>query len=104
MIDLLGERQIVVPCEGKFCHPLAAVYRLDVLPLVEQLLAADRLRPAFLFDQADTSRIMVEELRAVDSELSTLANLNHPEDYLRALAAEGLAPEPGVVQKIIREG
>src|SRR5688572_25531949 len=28
MTQLLGERQIAVPCEGKFCHPLAAVYRL----------------------------------------------------------------------------
>jgi molybdenum cofactor guanylyltransferase len=92
MTELLGNHQIAVPCEGKFCHPLAAVYRLDVTPQIESLLAADRLRPAFLFDAVDTIRVPVEELQAVDPELRTLANLNHPREYLDALAAEGLAP------------
>ena len=92
MTELLGGHQIAVPCEGKFCHPLAAVYRLDVTPHIESLLAADQLRPAFLFDAVDTLRVPVAELQAVDPELRTLANLNHPREYLDALAAEGLAP------------
>jgi molybdopterin-guanine dinucleotide biosynthesis protein A len=100
MTELLGAHQIAVPCEGKFCHPLAAVYRLEVSPLVEQLLSADRLRPAFLFDEADTLRIPLDELRAVDPDLNTLANLNHPADYLRALAAQGLAPETTIIDQL----
>ena len=71
-----------------------------MLPLVERLLAADRLRPALLFDEADTLRVPVEELRAVDPDLNTLANLNRPEDYLNALAAEGLAPTPEIVERL----
>jgi molybdopterin-guanine dinucleotide biosynthesis protein A len=100
MMELLGDHQIAVPCEGEFCHPLAAVYRLDVLPVVEELLSADRLRPAFLFDEVHTRRVPVEELRSLDPELNTLANLNHPEDYVRALAAEGLTPDPEFLARL----
>jgi molybdopterin-guanine dinucleotide biosynthesis protein A len=102
MLELLADRQIAVPCAGTFCHPLAAVYRLDVAPTIERLLSADRLRTADLFDEADTLRVPIEELRGVDPELSTLANLNHPSDYLAALAAEGLAADPAVVEKLTR--
>ena len=39
MFTLLGDHQIAVPREGKFHHPLAAVYRTSVLSHVERLLA-----------------------------------------------------------------
>jgi molybdenum cofactor guanylyltransferase len=103
MTKLLGSQQIAVPCEGQFCHPLAAVYRLDVLPRIERLLESDRLRPAFLFSEADTLRVPVKDLRDVDPQLTTLANLNHPRDYLDALAAEGLSPDPAVIAKLSPE-
>src|SRR4051794_24121870 len=54
MIELLGDHVIAVPDVGGYRHPLAAVYRVTVLPVVERLLAEDRLRPAFLFDQVPT--------------------------------------------------
>jgi molybdopterin-guanine dinucleotide biosynthesis protein A len=71
-----------------FTHPLSAIYRRAVLPHVEQLLAQDRLRPAFLFDMVRTRRVSPEEMTA-DPELLTLRNLNTPEDYERALAQAG---------------
>lgn len=89
MFELLGDHEIAVPRDGSFHHPLAAVYRTTVLTHVERLLAADRLRPRFLFDEADTIEIPVDELRAVDPQLSTLENLNHPESYRAALATVG---------------
>src|SRR5262245_44337904 len=49
MIELLGEDSICVPEVGAYHHPLAAVYRLGVLPTVERLLAENRPRPVFLF-------------------------------------------------------
>ncbi len=85
MFELLGPHDIAVPRDGKFHHPLAAVYRVSVLDHVQQLLAADRLRPFFLFDELNTREVPVEELRDVDPKLATLENLNHPEDYQRAL-------------------
>ena len=97
MFELLGEHEIAVPRDGEHHHPLAAVYRATVLSHIQQLLDADRLRPRFLFDEVHTREVAMDELRLVDPQLSTLENLNRPEDYLAALAAAGLNPPPGVL-------
>ena len=72
-----------------FAHPLSAVYRRSVLPQVEELLAKDRLRPAFLFDLVRTRRVAPAEMTA-DPQLRTLRNLNTRDDYERALADAGI--------------
>lgn len=79
----------VIETDG-FAHPLSAVYGRAVLPHVESLLAADRLRPAFLFDAVKTRRVSPAEM-TVDPDLHTLWNLNTREDYEKALAAAGLS-------------
>jgi molybdopterin-guanine dinucleotide biosynthesis protein A len=89
MVELLADHQIAVPREDRFFHPLAAVYRTDLLPQVEALLAEHRTRPFFLYDRADTREVPVAELRDVDPELLTLENLNTPQEYLRALERAG---------------
>lgn len=93
MIDLMGDHDIAVMEIDGFPHPLSAVYRRDVLPKVEALLAQDKLRPVFLFDAVRTRRVRTEEMALVDPELRTLRNLNTREDYLAALAEAGLAQE-----------
>lgn len=93
IIELLGRHDIAVMEIDGFTHPLSAVYRRSVLPHVEALLAADRLRPAFLFDAVDTLRVRPEDMRALDPELRTLRNLNTREDYLAALADAGFQAE-----------
>jgi molybdopterin-guanine dinucleotide biosynthesis protein A len=90
MIELLGDDDIAVVEIDGFPHPLSAVYRRRTLPHVEALLAADRLRPVFLFDAMRTRRVHPAELAAVDPQLLTLRNLNTREDYLDALASAGL--------------
>ena len=50
MLTLARGYDIAVMDIDGFAHPLSAVYRRDVLPHVDALLAADRRRPAFLFD------------------------------------------------------
>jgi molybdopterin-guanine dinucleotide biosynthesis protein A len=77
--------QIAVPHVGGFYHPLAAAYRVAVLPAVRELLAADRLRPVFLFDAVPTRVVEPHELTDVDPHLDSLRNLNTPEDYAAAL-------------------
>src|SRR5450432_1038278 len=62
MIDLLGDKQICVPRVGGYHHPLAAVYRLEVLSAVDKLLEQDRLRPVFLFDAVPTRVVEPPEL------------------------------------------
>jgi molybdopterin-guanine dinucleotide biosynthesis protein A len=91
MFQLLGDFDIAVPFDGEHHHPLAAVYRPAVLPHIERLLAAQRMRPRFLFDEVLTREIPVNDLRAVDPPLSTLENLNFLQDYHAALAAAGFA-------------
>jgi molybdopterin-guanine dinucleotide biosynthesis protein A len=90
MIELLGDHDIAVMEIDGFPHPLSAVYRRTTLPLVESLLARDRLRPVFLFDAVRTRRVRPEEMVTIDPQLLTLRNLNTREDYLAALADAGL--------------
>jgi molybdopterin-guanine dinucleotide biosynthesis protein A len=85
MIDLLGDYSICVPYAGGFHHPLAAVYRVDVLDAARELLAADRLRQGLLFETVSTRVVVAEELTDVDPTLQSLRNLNTPDDYEAAL-------------------
>jgi molybdopterin-guanine dinucleotide biosynthesis protein A len=94
MVHLLGDHDIsVVEIDG-FAHPLSAVYRRRTLPQVEALLAADRLRPVFLFEAVRTRRVQPAEVTSVDPQLLTLRNLNTHEDYLDALSSAGLQMPP----------
>ena len=89
MFDLArGHTIAVIEIDG-FAHPLSAVYRRSTLPVVEDLLSKDRLRPAFLFEAVQTRRVRPEQMTS-DPELRTLRNLNTPEDYRRALVEAGL--------------
>jgi len=88
--QLLEDNEIVVPTEGGRPHPLAAIYRVSVHSLAEQLLAEDQRRPAFLFERAMTRKIPVTELKGHDPELLTFQNMNEPADYLRLLKSAGL--------------
>jgi molybdenum cofactor guanylyltransferase len=85
MLELLGDRQICVPYVDGFHHPLAAVYRVEVVRAVDRLLAQKRFRPVFLFESEATRVVTAEELRDVDPELKSLRNLNSPGDYEAAL-------------------
>ena len=89
MLELAHGYDIAVMEIDGFTHPLSAVYRRATLPFVEDLLAKDRLRPAFLFELVKTRRVQPEEMTA-DPDLRTLRNLNPREDYERALADAGL--------------
>ena len=89
MVDLAEGHDIAVIEIDGFAHPLSAVYRRATLPRVEDLLAHDRLRPAFLFDAVNTRRISPAQMTA-DPELRTLRNLNTREDYEQALRDAGL--------------
>jgi molybdopterin-guanine dinucleotide biosynthesis protein A len=81
LIELLGEHAICVPRVGEHHHPLAAVYRLGVADAVAELLAANRLRPFFLFEKVPTRVVEACELAGVDPAFQTLRNLNTPEEY-----------------------
>jgi molybdenum cofactor guanylyltransferase len=89
MLDLADGYDVAVIEIDGFTHPLSAVYRRTTLLRVEDLLAHDRLRPAFLFDAVKTRRVSPAQMTA-DPELRTLRNLNTREDYEQALIDAGL--------------
>jgi molybdenum cofactor guanylyltransferase len=88
MLDLADGYDVAVMEIDGFAHPLSAVYRRDVLRYVDELLANDRLRPAYLFDAVRTRRIGANQITK-DPELRTLRNLNTREEYERALSDAG---------------
>ncbi len=52
VIRAFGEDvDVVLPEIGGYRQPMAAAYRVGLLGTVEELIAADRLRPAFLFER-----------------------------------------------------
>ena len=89
MIELHAAHSICVPFIDGFSHPLAAVYRIEVLEAVRELLAENRLRVVDLFDRVPTRFVTADELRDVDPTLESLRNLNTPEDYERAVRDSG---------------
>jgi len=94
------EVDVVLPEVRGFRQPLSAGYRVSLLPSVEALIAADKLKPAFLFEQCRVLRLDDEAMlqdRAVaegDPELMSVSNLNERSDYEQALALA--APEIAV--------
>ena len=83
---------VALPVVHGFRHPLAAAYRTSLLPAVEELIDADRMRPAFLFERSHVRELGEDdllanpELAAADPELLSVLNLNEPDDYERARA------------------
>ena len=98
LVQRLGTNDVAVAEAEERLHPLAAVYRVTVRPHIEALLAAERLRPVFLYERVPTVRVSEADLRRVDPDLATLANLNTPEAYDAALArlAAEAPPRPRV--------
>src|SRR5215216_6977585 len=75
---------VAVPHVGGFRQPLAAAYRPTLAPLVAELVEANRMKPAFLYERCETR--WLEQLPHPES----IRNLNARADYAAALAE----PEP----------
>jgi molybdopterin-guanine dinucleotide biosynthesis protein A len=88
---------VVLPEVGGYRQPLSAAYRTSLLSTVEELIAADRMRPAFLFERSrvlhmgEADLLQNGSLARLDPALASVSNLNEPADYERAHALP--APE-----------
>lgn len=89
VIDSLGDHDLAIPRDGKYHHPLAAVYRLRLEQDVRDLIAANQLRPFFLLQRSRAFEIDVADLRRVDPELDSLRNTNTPDEYAAVLRLAG---------------
>ena len=89
------DHDIAVPRTDGHFHPLTAIYACTCLPHIQTLLAADRLRPFFLFERVRTAiceaaaLLADPDLAAADPALRSLDNINTPDDYARALRSLG---------------
>jgi molybdenum cofactor guanylyltransferase len=94
---LSSDYDVVLPEIDGHHQPLAAAYRVDLLPAIEELIAAERMKPAFLFERCRVLRLSAEAIRQdpavarLDPELGSVRNLNDPPAYARAHALP--APE-----------
>jgi molybdopterin-guanine dinucleotide biosynthesis protein A len=91
MFQLLGDQQIAAPHDGERFHPLAAVYRIDVLPTAQALLAAGERSLTALLQRCPTQRVPADALRDADPQLGSLASCNTPEEYQSALRTSGFS-------------
>lgn len=89
MLALLDDNDIAVPVVEGLHHPLAAVYRVEVLQAARDLLARHRRRPFFLFEACRTRLVAPADLAEADPDLESLKNFNTPEEY------ESLVGNPG---------
>lgn len=90
---LTDDVDVALPVARGYPQPLAAAYRTSLAPLAEELVAADRLRPAFLFEQCRVTRLDDAALlrdplvAALDPELDSVVNINDAADYRQARSA-----------------
>jgi molybdopterin-guanine dinucleotide biosynthesis protein A len=95
LIALLGDNDIAVPWVDGLQHPLAAVYRIEVLETVRDLLARQMRRPSFLFERRLTRLVPAAELEAADPRLDSLKNFNTPDEYESLVRSLETASRPG---------
>jgi molybdopterin-guanine dinucleotide biosynthesis protein A len=85
LIELLGDHPALVPThEGRF-YPLVAVYRLDLRPLLTELLAQGERRVYAFAERYGAHVLSSADLTGVDAALDSLRNVNDRESYERAL-------------------
>ena len=88
---------VALPEVGGYRQPLAAAYRVSLTGVVQELIAGDRLRPAFLFERCNVRTLgheaLLQDARVArgDPQLASVSNINEPADYERACALP--APE-----------
>ncbi|SRR6266571_131709 len=92
-----GGADVALPVAHGHPQPLAAAYRTALAPAAARLVAAGRLRPAFLFEcctvvRLDAGALLADPvLAALDPDLDSVVNVNEPADYAAARARA--APE-----------
>ena len=84
-----------LPVARGYPQPLAAAYRTKLASTADRLVQADRLRPAFLFEECVVSRLDEAALRddpvlaALDPGLDSVVNINEPDEYRTARSQPG---------------
>ena len=89
-----GDAKVVVPRVRAGYEPLCALYRADILEVMERQIARYDLRVTAVFELVDTEEVGEADLRRVDPGLVSFANLNRPEE-VEAMREMVLAEDTG---------
>ena len=84
LIAQIGDAPVIAPVAEGRPHPLAAVYRADLLPRVEERLAQDSLRVSLLLDEPGARMVEAQSLPHPES----LRDVNDPGDLAAAQAED----------------
>jgi molybdopterin-guanine dinucleotide biosynthesis protein A len=93
---LPDDADIALPVARGYRQPLAAAYRTSLATAADQLVAAGKAKPGFLFTErpvasvSDAALLGDAELARLDPALDSLVNVNTPEEYAEARSR----PEP----------
>lgn len=93
VLTLLGDAPACVPHIHHRLHPLAAAYRVDVLPIARNHLSNKNLRMQDFVAALPARILRPHELADADSRWESLRNINTPEDYQAAQRELETAPE-----------
>lgn len=86
LIAQIGDAPVIAPVAEGRPHPLAAVYRADLLPRVEERLAQDSLRVSLLLDEPGARMVEAQSLPHPES----LRDVNDPGDLAAAQAEDAV--------------
>ncbi len=79
---------IVVPSIGGLLEPLHAVYRRELIAVMEEEIRQDRRRIRSIFGQAKVRYVTEHEIDRFDPARKSFKNLNTPEEYEEAACAD----------------
>lgn len=77
----LGDHDLVIPEHDGALQPLAAIYRLSVLPAAEKLLRSGERGPKALTALVNTKVLGASELAKHDPKVRFLRSVDTPEEY-----------------------
>ena len=83
LIELLGDHAAVIPSHEARSYPLVAVYRLDLRPLLAELLARGERRVHVFAERCGAYVISSADLVEVDGAMDSLRNVNDRESYFK---------------------
>ena len=91
---LVGQRACLCQWEG-YANALTAAYRMELLPKLEGLVAAERMRPLFLSQHEPTHVITIEDHWQPGHGPPPMMDVDTPEAYREALLLEGIGNAEG---------
>jgi molybdopterin-guanine dinucleotide biosynthesis protein A len=84
MASLAGDYDVVVPKVGEYIEPLHAIYRKQLLPVMEKRIQCDARQIRGVFSEVRVRYVTESEIDRFDPERRSFKNLNTPEEYKEA--------------------